>query len=56
MLMTLICFGEYVNSVKGNAKIFLQTSEVTGLHKTIDNSKYLRMSQSQNLVITQFTQ
>ena len=38
--MTLICLGENVNSVQGNAKIFLQTGEVIGLHKTIDNSKY----------------
>ena len=46
MLMTLICLGENVNSVQGTVKIFLQTSEVIGLHRTIDNSKYLRMSRS----------
>jgi hypothetical protein len=33
----LIFWGENVNSVQGSAKIFLQTSEVIGLHKTIDN-------------------
>jgi len=31
--MTLICLCENVNSVQGNAYIFLQTSEVVGLHK-----------------------
>jgi len=46
MLMTLICLGENVNSVQGTVKIFLQISEVIGLHKTIDNSRCLRMSQS----------
>lgn len=46
MLTTLICLGENVNSVQGTVKIFLQTSEVIGLHKTIDNNEYLRMSQS----------
>lgn len=56
MLMTLICLGENVNSIQGNAEIFLHISEVIGIHKTIDNSKYLRMSQSQNQVLTQFTQ
>jgi hypothetical protein len=56
MLMTLICLSETVNSAQGNARIFLQTSEVIGIHKTIGNSKYLRMSQSQNQVVTQFTQ
>lgn len=54
--MTLICVGENVNSIQGNAEIFLQTCEVIGIHKTIDNSMYLRMSQSQNQVITQYTQ
>lgn len=43
-----ICLGENVNSVQGNAEIFLQISEVIGVHKTIENSKYSRMSQSQN--------
>jgi hypothetical protein len=55
MLMR-ICLGENVNSVQGKAEIFLQITEVIGVHKTIENGKYSRMSQSQNQVITQFTQ
>jgi hypothetical protein len=46
MLMTLICLDENINLEEGNSEILLQTSKVIGIHKTIDESKYLRMSQS----------
>jgi hypothetical protein len=56
MLMMLIRLDENINLEKGNSEILLQTSKVIGIHKTIDESKYLRMSQSQNEDITHFTQ